>query len=107
MLGSGTASRVARHIKGKPLVRGAKVASNFARKGAVGGPGFQRVSRAVMNHPYRTMAGASVAIPMYQGLPGPQRSRQNQDDATLRRIRAHQASSGLTGVMPKSIGGYA
>lgn len=82
----------------------ARILSNLARRTRQL-PGGNAVVNQVKNHPRRTAIAGAVAVGLPFTFPGAERSRRNQNDLVLRRLRT-ASSSATTGLSPHSTGGY-
>lgn len=68
-------------------------------------PKLFKAGHFAARHPIMVPSAMFSASMGYRNAPGSNRSRRNQADPYLRRIRAHQQSSAITGLMGNSMGG--
>lgn len=98
---------------GKATIRGAKATRRGMKSVAdqtsemVADSRFRnsRVAGAIGRHPFRTALGVATVGSIHSRTPGSINSTRNQNDPYLRRIRSHQQSSALTGLVGNSMGG--
>lgn len=69
--------------------------------------GLANATGFMARHPYMTAGLAYGVGSSYNRLPGSNRSRGNQNDPYLRRIRSHQQSTALSRLVGSSTGAYA
>jgi len=70
-------------------------------------PRLANTTGFMSRHPVATAAGIYTAGSAYHQLPGAQKSRRNQSDRYLRRVRQHQQSTALARLVGSSTGAYA